>query len=151
MNEQLVQYDHVTGYFESQDYLRSIGALLVSIQDGECVLQLPVRADLLDRHAFFHGAVVGALAESAGALAGLTLLDRESSLLTFEYKINFLERVVGLALIATGIVVTRNDHILAVRASVESTNNGQRTLCAQSIQSMICRENCHAGEEDVRR
>lgn len=42
--------------------------------------------DLLQQHGFFHGGVVGALCDNAGAYAAFTLIEAEQSMLTVEYQ-----------------------------------------------------------------
>jgi uncharacterized protein (TIGR00369 family) len=56
---------------------------------------LPCRPDVNQQHGYSHAGATSAIADSAGGYAAFTLFPENTSVLTVEYKINFLAPVVG--------------------------------------------------------
>ena len=65
-----------------------IGAELVSVKPGACAIRLPFRTELAQQNGFFHGGIVGTLADNAGGFAAYALMPSDSGVLTVEYKLN---------------------------------------------------------------
>jgi uncharacterized protein (TIGR00369 family) len=76
--------------FARQGFLRYIGARIEEVEPGRYVIAADFRDELAQQNGFFHGGLIGALADSAGACATGTLIEATQSLLTVEYKINLL-------------------------------------------------------------
>src|SRR5689334_5645182 len=94
--------ERIRGSFARQAAMTLIGARLTRIEPGLVEIELAHRGDLTQQHGFFHGGFVGAIADSAGGYAGYTLFLAGSSVMTVEFKINFLAPAQGEKLIATG-------------------------------------------------
>ena len=75
--------------------MHTIGARLVRVEPGEVELELPFRDDLTQQHGFLHAGIVTTLVDSACGYAALSLMDRESAVLSVEYKVNLLAPAVG--------------------------------------------------------
>ncbi|HQX61523.1 MAG TPA: PaaI family thioesterase, partial [Burkholderiaceae bacterium] len=82
-----------------------LGALLVQVGPGLCVVELPYSDKLTQQQGGFHGGAIGALADIAGGYAALTVAPADAEVTTVEYKINFLASLRGGRLRATGRVL----------------------------------------------
>ena len=78
-----------------------LGARLVREQDGVAVVQLDLRADLLNNHGGGHGGVVMSLLDSAMAHAALSKIDYSREVVTIDMHIAFMKPCTG-RLTATG-------------------------------------------------
>ena len=76
--------------FDQQGVMTHWGALLSHLADGHCEISLPFSDKVNQQHGFFHGGVIGAIADSAGGYAGYTRISPDQELVTAEYKLNIL-------------------------------------------------------------
>ena len=58
--------------FAWQQVMKLLDARLARLAPGECDIELPFKAELTQQHGYFHGGIIGTIAESAGANAGIT-------------------------------------------------------------------------------
>ena len=96
---------HVRAVFADQSFMRGIGADLSRVSPGAVEIVLPFRDDLLQHHGYVHGAVIAAIVDTACGCSALTLMPAGSTVLTVEYKINFMAPAAGERLIARGQVL----------------------------------------------
>ena len=61
----------VQASFDRQGVMKLLGARVSRIAPGECEIQLPYRNDLTQQHGYFHGGIIGTIADSAGGLCRL--------------------------------------------------------------------------------
>ena len=127
----------VRASFARQAAMTLIGARMVTVEPGRCVIELPSREDLTQQHGFVHGGVVGMIADSAGGYAGFTLMPADASVLTVEYKINMLAPAAGELLIATGEVLKPGRTLSIVRAEVVALQGQKRTRVAAMQQTLM--------------
>jgi uncharacterized protein (TIGR00369 family) len=119
----------VAAAFAHQRFLTLNGARLIAIAPGRVVIELPPHAQFLQHHGRIHGGVVGALADSAGGLAALTLMPAGADVLTIEYKINFMRAAIG-TLRATGEVIRPGKTITVTRMVCSCEVDGVWETCA---------------------
>ena len=116
--------------FASQGLMRTLGARLASVEPGHVVIELPYSEQVSQQHGLFHGGVIGAIADTAGGYAALSLMPTGSEVLTVEYKINFMKPARGTLLRATGEVVRAGRSITVVRAEVVCGDGEDAATCA---------------------
>jgi uncharacterized protein (TIGR00369 family) len=128
----------ITDSFGRQGFMRLIGARIEALAPGQCTIAVEFREELAQQHGFFHGGLVGALADNAGAYAAFTLLDATQSMLTVEYKVNLLAPANGSLLKAMGQVVRagRTLTLSQVRVLV-SGGAAEALLCALGTVTMM--------------
>ena len=68
-----VAIERVRASFEKQGLMRLLGAEFVEAGEGRCVIEVPISEGLTQQERYFHGAVTGAIADTAGGYATLTL------------------------------------------------------------------------------
>jgi uncharacterized protein (TIGR00369 family) len=95
----------VRASFERQRAMATIGARLVRVEPGEVEIELPFREDLTQQHGFLHAGIVTTLVDSACGYAALSVMDKESAVLSVEYKVNLLAPAVGERMRAVGRVI----------------------------------------------
>ena len=88
--------------FARQGLMDLLGARIVEVGKGTCEIEVAFRDELTQQQRYFHGAVAGAIADSAGGYAALTLAPPDREVLTVECKVNFLAPARGEKLVARG-------------------------------------------------
>jgi uncharacterized protein (TIGR00369 family) len=120
----------------AQSFSRLLGTQLRSFAPGEAVLEIPLRADLLQQNGFVHGGVLSYAADNALTFAGGSMLG--PNVLTSEYKINYLRPAQGVRLIARGSVVHSSRRQAVCRCDVLVVKgNGEERLCATAQGTIV--------------
>jgi len=114
-----------------------MGARIVALEAGTCVIEMPFSDGVSQQLGFFHGGSVGAIADSAGGYAAMTLTPDGVEVLTSEYKINFLRPAAGDFIIAEGKVLKAGRSLTVARVDIRVRNGGRETLCAAVQQSIM--------------
>jgi uncharacterized protein (TIGR00369 family) len=123
--------ERIKGAFGRQGFLRLIEARIAEVAPGRCVIAADFRTALAQQNGYFHGGLIGTLADAAGACAASTLLERGQWLLTAEYKINFLSPAKAARLRAVGEVVRAGRTLSVSQVHVYSVGDaGDERLCA---------------------
>lgn len=124
------QFEHVVREsFARQGLMSTLGARLATVVAGSVVIEVPFTAGVSQQLGFFHGAVLGAIGDSAGGYSALTLLPAGSEVVSVEYKINFLKPAVGDVLRATGRVVRSGRSVSVCQVDIEAVAAGRASLC----------------------
>lgn len=123
--------------FARQGIMAHIGARLGVIRPGYVEIIAPYSDDLSQQHGFFHGGVVGTIADSAGGYAAFTLMGAGDGVLTVEYKINLVAPADGDTLIARAEVVRPGRTLSVSQAQVFVIKDGQETLCGIMQQTLM--------------
>ncbi len=97
--------ERIKDSFARQGFMQHVGARIEEVGPGRCIIAADFSDKLAQQHGFFHGGLVGALTDAAGAYAAGTLVEALHSMLTVEYKINLLAPAKGRTLRAIGEVV----------------------------------------------
>jgi uncharacterized protein (TIGR00369 family) len=121
--------DLVRRLFAAQGLMTLYGAQLRDIAPGRVVVDLAPNPALTQHQGRIQGGVVGAIADSAGGFAALTLMPAGSDVVTVEYKINFMRAALG-HLRATGDVIRPGKTITVVRMTCECGAPGAMEICA---------------------
>lgn len=123
--------------FARQRFMEHIGAQLVTVEPGYCVIRMPYEESLTQQHEFFHGGVIGTIADNAGGYAALSLMDAEDGVLTVEYKLNLMVPADGARLLARGQVIRPGRTLTVTRAEVSVFKDGTETVCAAMQQTIM--------------
>lgn len=116
--------------------MRLLGARVVEVGEGFCVIEVPFSDGVTQQERYFHGAVIGALGDNAGGYAALTLAPTDREVLTVEYKINFTAPARGERLVARGEVVTAGRRLFVCKAEVSAVDDGGEHPCATLLQTV---------------
>ena len=129
--------ERVRKSFDAQGIMDHIGATLTLIEPGVCEIELPYSDAVSQQHGFFHGGVIGTIADSAGGYAAFSLMDAEDGILTVEYKLNLMAPADGDLLVARGQVVRAGRTLTVARAEVGVVKNGVEVACAAMQQTLM--------------
>lgn len=124
---------NVSGSFRGQRFMGFVGAELLRVWPGSCSMRLNYREDMAHEPRCFHPGVIGALAESAGEFAALSLMPPGSALSTIEYKLSILARGDGDALTARANVVMSGPTLTVCAADVYVRKERAEHLCATAL------------------
>ena len=118
----------VRASFARQRALHTIGARIVRVEPGLVELELPFRDDLTQQHGFLHAGIVTTLVDSACGYAALSVMDRESAVLSVEYKVNLLAPAVGERMRAIGRVLKSGRTLVVCSGEVIAVAGGNETV-----------------------
>lgn len=127
----------VQSSFKRQGVMAHIGAELSLVEPGQVQIRLPYSDFLSQQHGFFHGGITTTIADSACGYSGFTLMPVDASVLTIEYKVNFLAPADGELLVATGQVVKPGRSIIVCHAHVVVFKGKRERLCATMTETMM--------------
>ena len=114
----------------SQPFSVLVGAELITFSVGRAELAVPIRPELKQQHGFLHGGIISYAADNALTFAGGSVLGL--SVVTQEYKINYLKPAVGEKLIARATVIYHSKRNAVCRCDVFVVKEGEELLCATS-------------------
>lgn len=131
--------------FARQGLMRTLAARLDLVEPGRVVISVPFTEHVSQQQGLFHGAVIGAIGDSAGGYAALTLMPQGSEVVTVEYKINFIRPAQGAELIATGTVLRAGKSVTVGRVDVAVRDDAGTTTLAAVLQATFMRVTAVAG------
>lgn len=129
--------DKIRSSFAAQGVMTHWGASLTHLADGFCEITLPFSDKVNQQHGYFHGGVIGAIADSAGGYAGYTRITPAHELVTAEYKLNILAPGKGDTLVGRGQVVKSGRSLIVATAELFAIDDGRWTLCALMQQTLF--------------
>jgi uncharacterized protein (TIGR00369 family) len=128
----------VQASFARQGMMQHLGARLLQVEPGLCVIALPYSDKVTQQQDGFHGGAMGALADIAGGYAGLTQAPPGMEVTSVEYKINFLAALRDGELRATGRVIKAGRRVIVTSAQVVHLDaDGKETACAVMQQTLM--------------
>jgi uncharacterized protein (TIGR00369 family) len=123
--------------FDRLTLMRTIGASLEEVSPGAVEIELPFRNDLTQHHGFMAAAVLTAIADVACGYAAMTLMPPGSSVLTIEYKANFLAPARGERMVARGRVIRPGRTVTVCAGDVIAIDGATETFVATLLATMI--------------
>jgi len=124
--------------FARQRVMAFIGAALEEVAPGYARIALPYRRELSQQHGYFHGGIVGTIADSAAGYAGYSLMASDTSVLTVEYKLNLMAPADGERLVAHGKVIRPGKNLVITEADVFVLKDDEERQCAVLLQTLMC-------------
>lgn len=131
--------------FDRQALMRTLGARLGEVRDGEVEILLPLTPGVLQQHGFAHAGAIASVADSACGYACLTRMPQDSSVLSIEFKINLLAPATGDLIAARGRVVRSGRTISVATAEVHSRQTGCEDKLVALMQATMMRVDPVAG------
>lgn len=104
-------------YYEAA-FVRELGMELVSATPGEARSKIEIVDNHLQQDGFVHAGVVATLADHTGGAAGWTLVKPHQTVLTIEFKVNFLNPARGPRLTCVSRVLRPGGRIIAAESEV---------------------------------
>lgn len=123
--------------FYRQDFMNLLGAKLTRVEPGLVEAQLDYKGELTQQHKYFHGGVIGALADTVGGYAAFTLTPPDSTVLSVEYKLSFVNPGNGQKLIARGEVIKAGKQLSTCSANVYVEKDSIEKICATALVTIM--------------
>jgi uncharacterized protein (TIGR00369 family) len=123
--------------FSRQGVMGLFGATLGRVDAGSVEILVPFRPTLSQQHGYFHAGVVATVMDSAGGYAAYTLMPSDSSVLTVEFKINFMNPAKGDSVRALGRIVKAGRTLTVCELEAYVKTGAQETLVARGLQTLI--------------
>lgn len=134
------QLEFIRQGFAAQGMLHHLGVEIDAVGPGTATLSLAFRNEVAQQNGYFHGGAIGFLVDDATAAAAVTALRKGETLLTAEYKLNFIAPAAGERLICRAQVLRPGRTLVPVEARVFVVREGQETLCAVALASLAVRQ-----------
>jgi uncharacterized protein (TIGR00369 family) len=128
----------VRASFGRQGLMTTLGAEIVTLEPGLCVIEMPYAEAVSQQLGYFHGGAIGAIADTAAGYAAYSLMPPSSEILTVEYKINLIRPAQPPRLRAEGRVLRAGKTLSVCRADVYHIVEGRLEACAL-LQSTLMR------------
>lgn len=122
--------ERVRASFALQSVMTTIGAQLTTVEAGLVQIELPFREDLTQQDGYVHAGITTTIVDSACGYAALSLMPEGSSVLTVEYKVNFVAPARGVNFIATGRVVKPGRTLTLCNGEVIAVDGDAQNLVA---------------------
>jgi uncharacterized protein (TIGR00369 family) len=129
----------VRASFSKQGMLGQLGAWMVDVQPGRVTIELPFSGKVTQQQGLFHGACIGAIGDSAGGYAALTLMPEGSEVVSIEYKINFVRPATGKLLRAEGHVLRAGKSVTVSRIDVSAIDDDGKSGLVAVLQATFMR------------
>jgi len=123
--------------FARQTVMTLIGAELTYIRRGEIWIEMPYRPDMSQQHGFIHAGIITTIVDSACGYAAMSVTEPDTSVLTMEFKINFLAPAQGERFIAKGKVKKAGRTITVCEGDVTTIQEGREKLIATMLASVM--------------
>ncbi len=123
--------------FSRQPFMVFIGAGLVAVEPGYCEIHLAYQKNLTQQHGYFHGGIIGTLADTVAGYAAYTLMPVDASILTVEYKLNLTAPGDGTLLISRGQVIKPGRTLTVTQSEVFIVKNEVKKLCATALVTLM--------------
>jgi uncharacterized protein (TIGR00369 family) len=123
--------------FNRQTIMATLGAKLDLAEKGRVVISLPYAPHICQQHGFLHAGVVTTIVDSACGYAAFTMMPEGSSVLTVEFKVNFMSPAKGARFEAEGRVVKAGRTLLVTQGEVTAIDGDQRQVVAIITATMM--------------
>ena len=130
-------FNKVAKSFESQAFMRTIGAKLESVEEGRVVISVELKPSMMQQHGFGHAGVTFSIGDSAAGYAALTKMGRNQEVLTSEMKIHLMSPADGKILKAVGSVLKAGKRLLVVQSNIYSGDDKNEKLIATMLGTMV--------------
>ncbi|WP_241900096.1 PaaI family thioesterase [Deinococcus sp. UR1] len=119
------------GVLDAQPFSTLVGARATRFTPEGVEVSLALRPDLTQHHGFAHGGLQATLADITLTFMGGAALG--PSVLTSEFKINFLRPAQGDTLIGRGTVLSAGKRQAVTRCDIYAAQGGQEKLVATAL------------------
>lgn len=127
----------VRASFASLTLMNTIGARLRSVTPGEVEVELPFREDLTQHLGFVAAGILTTIVDVAGGYAAMTLMPAGATVLTVEYKVNFVAPAEGERLVARARVAKAGRTLSVCTGDVFAERAGREKLVATMLATMM--------------
>lgn len=128
--------------FSKQMIMQTIGVSIASVAPGVVELDFKHDSNLTQHHGFIHAGIGSTVLDSACGYAALTLMPRNTSVLTVEFKTNLLSPAIGDHYRAIGKVIKAGRTISVCEGELYAFKGEQQKLVSTMTGTLICVNDC---------
>lgn len=123
--------------FARQNAMKSIGVQIAEIAPGKLTLSMPFQPEFTQQHGFIHAGIITTALDSCCGYAAHSLMDEHASVLSVEFKSNFLSPAKGDQFFFRGEVVKAGRTITVAEASAFAVTQDQEKLIATMTATLM--------------
>lgn len=123
--------------FERQQVMQLLNAQLAKVLPGEVHIELPFCPEITQQHGYVHAGIITTILDSACGYAAFSLMPAESSVLSVEFKMNFLHPAEGDTFVGIGKVVKSGRTLTVCAGEMQSVNQEKNMVVAIIQATMI--------------
>jgi len=123
--------------FAAQSLMRTLRATLAKVAPGEVHIELPFNDALTQGNGFHHAGVTTAIVDSACGYAAYSLMPKNTSVLTVEFKVNLINPAKGERFLAVGRVIKPGRTLSICSGEVTAFEKGETRLVAMMQATMM--------------
>ena len=113
-------HDRIATSFQAQGLMKTLGAKLELVDDGEVHISLPFSMQLSQQHGYVHAGAITSVVDSACGYAAMTRSPLDCEVVTAEFKINLLRPALGERFLAIGTVENAGRRLTICRGEVRA-------------------------------
>src|SRR5208282_252017 len=129
--------ERVRANFARQQFMKTLGAELVSVTPGAVEIGFPFRAELTQQDGFIHAGGIASVMDSACGYAALSVAPEGTDVLSIEFKINLLSPAVGERFLARARVKRTGRNITVCAADAFAVRGVEEKLIATMLATII--------------
>ncbi|MEK7433235.1 MAG: PaaI family thioesterase [Cyanobacteriota bacterium] len=122
--------------FNKQGLMKTLGAELVSIEEGKVSISCELSEKVSQQNGFFHAGALTSIVDSACGYAGLSVMPDNADVLSVEFKINLMKPANIEKVIAIGKVVQAGKTLVICEGII--TDPKEEKIYAKMMATMIC-------------
>ena len=123
--------------FERQQVMQLLNARLVKVLPGEVHIELPFSPKITQQHAYVHAGIITTILDSACGYAAFSLMPEYSSVLSVEFKMNFLHPAKGETFVGIGKVVKAGRTLTVCSGEMQAVYQEKNLVVAIMQATMI--------------
>ena len=128
--------------FNNQGYCQLLGIKVINLEKGMARLSLSFKENILNKHGVVHGGIITSLADSAAAVALLSITGAEGIVAGIELKINFLHPVKKGDLLAEAKVIHKGSRTAVVEVDIR--NKDEKLVGKCLLTFMVIKEGANS-------
>ncbi|WP_169568567.1 PaaI family thioesterase [Sneathiella limimaris] len=130
-------YQRLQPIIDAQVFLKHLGVQIVELQPGRCEISLDYDQRWSQQDGFFHGGIVGTLADNSAGMAGASTMPEGRNCLTAEYKLNFIAPAKGETLIARANVIKAGRTLTVAESNIFIKSGSEERQVATALATLI--------------
>lgn len=115
----------VAASFGAQGLMKTLGAELAHVAEGEVHIGLAFAPALTQQHGYVHAGAVTSILDSACGYAALTVAPADCEVVTAEFKINLMRPAIGQRFVAVGRVQSAGRLLTVCTGEVRAFAGGE--------------------------
>ena len=129
--------ERIHSSFDQQRVMKLLNARLLTIQPGEVQIELPYSPEITQQNGYVHAGIITTVVDSACGYAAYSLMPPDASVLSVEFKLNFMNPAKGESFIASGRVIKSGRTLTVCSGELHAIENGEQILVALMQATMI--------------